>query len=325
MLRLGIAGVGGLGQLHLKNYLKRSDVQVISLATLTGRVSVGQTNLNETGQSLIPTSAVVHAGYEHVCDDPHVDVVSINLPTDLHAAATIRALEAGKHVFCEKPIARHPADAQRMLDAAKASGKLLMIGHCLRFFPEYVAADGVIRSGKYGRAIGASFTRSGGMPTWGSALWFTKPARSGGAVIDLHIHDVDTALWWWGKPAKIEATGVYPNLIYSRWRYAQGPTVQFECAWDPAPKSPFYYNFKIILERATLLFDTRDGKGLQLATEKTLETIPLPPTSGYEDEDNYFLNAILHRSPLERCRPADALAALECATETARQLTARSD
>ena len=320
MLQLGIAGVGGLGQLHLKNYLKRRDVQVIALATRTGKITTGQTNLNEAGQSLVPAGAIVHAGYEKVCDDPRLDVVSINLPTDLHAPAAIRALENGKHVFCEKPIARHPAEAHRMLAAAKASGKLLMIGHCLRFFPEYVAADKIIRSGQYGKVLGASFARSGGMPTWGSELWFIKPARSGGAVIDLHIHDVDVALWWWGAPAKIEATGISPYLIYSRWHYAHGPVVQFECAWDPVPKSPFYYSFKIILEHATLLYDTRINLGLQLATATALEPVPLDKTSGYEQEDNYFLDAVVNGGNLDRCLPAAGALALEYATETARQL-----
>jgi len=322
MLKLGIIGVGGLGQLHLKNYLKRCDIQIVALATRTGKIGNGQTNLSESGQSLVPAGAVVHTGYEKVCDDPHIDVVSINLPTDLHASAAIRALENGKHVFCEKPMARHPADATRILAAAKSSGKLLMIGHCLRFFPEYVAVDAIIRSGQYGKAIGASFTRSSGMPIWGSEMWFTNPARSGGAVIDLHIHDVDTALWWWGAPAKIEATGISPNLIYSRWHYAQGPVVQFECAWDPVPKSPFFASFKIILEHATLLCDTRTSHGLQLATDTARESVPLDKTSGYELEDNYFLDAILNGGNLDRCPPSAGALALECATETARQLPA---
>jgi len=322
MLHLGIAGVGGLGQLHLKNYLKRRDVQVVALGTRTGKIITGQTNLNEAGQSIVPADAVVHTGYEPVCDDPRIDVVSVNLPTDLHAPAAIRALENGKHVFCEKPIARHPADAHRMRAAAKASGKLLMIGHCLRFFPEYVAARNIIRSGQYGKVLGASFARSGGMPTWGSEQWFTKPARSGGAVIDLHIHDVDVALWWWGAPARIEATGISPNLIFSHWHYAHGPAVQFECTWDPVPRSPFYYNFKIILERATLLFDTRTSHGLRLATDATLESVPLDKTSGYEQEDNYFLDAIINGGNLDRCPAAAGALALECAAETARQLPA---
>jgi predicted dehydrogenase len=322
MLHLGIAGVGGLGQLHLKNYRTRRDVRVVALATRTGVISRGQTNLAETGASLVPPGAVLHRGYEAVCDDPQIDVVSINLPTDLHAPAAIRALEAGKHVFCEKPIARHPADARRMLDAARAAGKLLMIGHCLRFFPEYVAADELIRSGRFGRVLGASFTRCGGLPTWGSEQWFVNYARSGGAVIDLHIHDVDVALWWWGRPDRIEATGLAPNLIYSRWHYAHGLIVQFECAWDPAFRSPFYYNFKIILERASLLFDTRTGAGLQLATTDKLEAVPTTGRNGYAAEDDFFLDAVLRGGDLARCPPAAALDALELATATAAQLPA---
>lgn len=320
MLHIGIAGVGGLGRMHLRHYLKRKDVHVVSLATLSGKISDGATNLGPSQESIVPAGAVVHAGYENVCDDPNVDMVSVNLPTDLHAAATIRALENGKHVFCEKPIALNTTDAQRMIDAAKAAGKLLMIGHCLRFFPEYVAADEIIRSGKHGKVLGASFTRSGGAPTWGSQGWFMKPERSGGAVIDLHIHDVDVALWWWGRPAKIEAAGSYPHIIYSRWQYADGHVAQFESAWDPATSAPFYYNFKILLESASLIFDTRTEKGLQLAADGKIESVALPQVHGHELEDHYFIDAILNGGNLDRCPPEAALAALECAVATAEQL-----
>jgi predicted dehydrogenase len=164
MLHIGIAGVGGLGQIHLKNYRKRRDVHISALATLSGKIRAAKTNLAENETPFDFASVPVYTGYEKLCTDPNVDVVSINLPTDLHAPAAVRALEAGKHVFCEKPMARTPAEASKMLDAAKASGKLLMIGQCLRFWPEYVAAETIIREGRYGRALVASFARCGGKP-----------------------------------------------------------------------------------------------------------------------------------------------------------------
>jgi 1,5-anhydro-D-fructose reductase (1,5-anhydro-D-mannitol-forming) len=327
MIKIGIVGVGGLGQLHLRNFLAQPDVAVVALATLSGQLKeTVATNLKESGGHLDLSRIPVRRGFEPVCTDPGIDVVVVALPTDLHAAAAVLALESGKHVFSEKPMARTVADARRMLAAAQASGKQLMIGHCLRFWPEYLAVESLLRSAQYGKALAASFARCGGCPTWGSQGWFNQPQRSGGAAIDLHIHDADTALWWWGPPRDIRAGGRLlngaPNIVHSQWRYPDGLALQFEACWDTVKAAPFYYSFKITLERATLLFDSRNDKGLLLATDDSADPIPLDQGSAYEREDRYFLDAIQGRGTLDRCPPTDSLRTLECVAETARQMGA---
>jgi predicted dehydrogenase len=325
MLHIGIAGVGGLGQLHLKNYLARPDVAVTALATRTGTVHNVDTNLGAGHPSFDIGSIRCDTGYESLCDDPAIDVVSVNLPTDLHAAAVIRALENGKHVFSEKPMALAADDARAMIAAAETADRRLMIGHCLRFAPVYLAAEKVIRGGAYGRPLLARFTRSGGIPTWGSQNWFQDPARSGGAVVDLHIHDIDLCVWWWGRPQSITATGVDANLVHSAWRYADGPAVQFESTWEPATSSPFRYSFQVVFEHATLMFDSRNDHGLQLARDK--EVVPVDVAEGcpYAAEDNYFLDVVIDgkgQDALGRCPLDQSRVSLECALETARQLEA---
>ena len=83
--------------------------------------------------------------------DPEIDLVDLCVPNDEHARLTIRALEAGKHVLVEKPIALTTADADAMVAASQASGKLLMVGHVLPFFPEFAYAREVIASGRFGK------------------------------------------------------------------------------------------------------------------------------------------------------------------------------
>ncbi len=91
--------------------------------------------------------------------DPKVDLVDLCVPNDEHARMAIRALEAGKHVLVEKPIALTGADADAMVAAARASGKLLMVAHVLPYFPEFAFAAQVVRSRKYGRLVAAHFKR----------------------------------------------------------------------------------------------------------------------------------------------------------------------
>jgi len=327
MIKIGIVGIGGLGQVHLRNFMALPDAQVVALGTLTGQLEqTVTTNLNEQGGQLDLSKIPVHRGHRPVCTHPDVDAVVVCLPTDLHAEAAVLALESGKHVFSEKPMARTPADARRMLAAAQTAHRTLMIGHCLRFCSEYVAVQSVLRSGQYGRALAASFARCGACPTWGDQDWFTKPQRSGGAVIDLHIHDVDTALWWWGPPAEIRAGGRLlngaPNIVHSQWRYRDGLAIQFEACWDPVATSPFYFGFRVVLERATLLYDSRNDQGLVLATDDSVQPVPVEPGSAYEREDRYFLDAVVGRGGLERCPPTESLRTLETVWETARQMGA---
>lgn len=332
MLRIGMVGIGGLGQMHLRNYLKFDDVEVVALADLDKNLREGkfadiEVNLGKPDESVKIGAVRSYADYHEMYADDDIDVVSICLPTDLHAGAAITALEAGKNVFCEKPIAITVEQGRHMLDAAVANHKTLMIGHSLRFKADYLAVERILQSGIYGKVLAASFARCGAAPGWGSGNWFSSPKRSGGAVVDLHIHDADLCVWWWGKPADISAGGAFvgdsPNILHSRWRYENGPAVQFETSWDPTGTVPFYYGFRIIFEKATAIFDSRTSKGIELFTEtesgkNILED--MEQTHHLELEDRYFLDCVSQNRFPDRCPPAESLLALECVIEEARQL-----
>ncbi len=323
MIRIGIAGGGAWGQLHLANFLKHPQAKVVAVATRSGQLRDAHPNREQVRSVRDLTDLRRHTDFRELCTATDIDAVCVALPTHLHAEATILALKSGKHVLCEKPMALTTEEARQMLDTAKTSGKTLMIAHCLRFWPEYVAAERIVRSDRYGRAVAASFSRCGGLPPWGSDNWFNDPRRSGGAVIDLHIHDADICVWLWGKPEQISASGVHPNHVHSHWRYKDGPAVQLEAAWDSVAHKDFYFNFRIALERATLFFDTRLSPTLRLATAQSVEAVPTDSTSGYEAEAHYFLNSLLGGKPVDRCPPTESLLSLECCVDTARQLATR--
>ncbi len=315
MLRIGIAGVGGLGTLHLRTLLTLQDkVSIDALADpiedrRAGSKLTSQTNLELADNSEINVTDIrSYDDYSGLCQDPALDVVCIATPSDLHAAAAIMAMENGKHVFTEKPMSLNPEDCRRMIDASESTGKTLMVGQCLRFFPAYTTAKEIMDSGRFGKVLSATMTRDGGRP----GRWFAQIERSGGVNLDLHIHDIDAALWWWGRPDKAisRTTGKHDGTqsVLSTWEYNDGPIVQLEAAWDAG--IPFNAEFRIVLESATLR--SRGGK-LEQFTADGKEEIDISGMGGHEAEMHYFIDCILNNKPVSRCMPADSALAVSYA------------
>ncbi len=328
-LRIGIAGVGGMGQAHLRNYLGLPELaEVVALADPVpqrreGPIERAATNLDLARGALDAGQVRAYDDWRGLCDDDGVDAVCLATPSDLHADAAVACLRAGKCVFCEKPMALGLDDAERMLDAARRAGRTLMIGHVLRFWPTYVKAKEIIDSGRHGRVLAASMRRYCTVP----GGWFAEPARSGGPAVDLHLHDVDAALWFWGEPARLTAAGAEGEagrcVIQSRWEYglpggkvgAAGPIVQFECFWDAG--TPFGSEMRIVMEEATLWFAYGAEEGLVLVTPHGRRTVARDTAGeGLRLEDEYFLRcAAAGRAP-ERCPPEASLLTLRYALRT---------
>jgi len=315
MLRVGVAGVGNLGKLHAGTLLNMPDkVSVDALADpieerrLGGNLKTEGLNLG-LGADEAATAGTVRSynDYTELCTDPALDAVFIATPSDLHADGVVKALESGKHVFTEKPMALTAEDCRRMIDASLASGKTLMVGQVLRFYPAYVKAREIMQAGTYGNVLTAIMNRHGGRP----GGWFAELARSGGVCLDLHIHDVDAALWWWGEPDVVHRRTMgsvdTAMSVLSQWEYKAGPVVQIEASWDAG--IPFGGYFRIMMEHATL-----DGReGLKLITREGTETLALSGPGGHAAEVHYFVQCLLDGVPVARCLPAESMRAVRYA------------
>ena len=126
------------------------------------------------------------------------DVIDICLPTDVHPEYAHKAIAAGKPLFLEKPIARTIVEAEEIVEAAAKAGVTLMIGHVVRFFPEFALARKMVLEGAVGKPAAIRTRRGGGAPK-GSLGWFMDHERSGGVLLDLAIHDFDWLQWTFGK------------------------------------------------------------------------------------------------------------------------------
>ena len=201
------------------------------------------------------SGVAAYANLDDLLRDPQVDLVDIALPTAQHADVAIRALEAGKHVLCEKPMALRLADCERMVAAAKKADRLLMIGHVLPFFPEYDWALKTIRGGEFGSLRGGAFRRVISNPTWLTNFW--SPDHVGGPMLDLHVHDAHFIRLVFGMPLEVTTTGRLrnnlPEFWHSQFRFADRNLVVAATSGTIEQQGrTFTHAFEIHLEKATL-------------------------------------------------------------------------
>lgn len=192
-IRMGIIGCGA-GRFHAQHYASMADVELVALAGLD------QDRCYEiAAQHNIPK---VYCDYKELLAQPDIDGVSIAVPNHLHAPMTIAALEAGKHVLVEKPLATSVAEGEAMAEVAARTGRVLMVVFNYRFRSDSQTLKRHVEAGNLGDIyfVRAGWLRHQGIPG-GAEGWFTDEARSGGGcLIDLGVHMLDLALWFMGNP-----------------------------------------------------------------------------------------------------------------------------
>ncbi len=188
--KVGIVGCGGIATgKHLPALAKQKNVELVWFCDLIP--ARAQKAAEEYGSP----RAKVTLDYRDVANDPEVDVVHVLTPNREHAEVSIAALDGGKHVLCEKPMAKTAEDAKRMLDAAERSGKILSVGYNNRHRPDSLYLKELIETGElgeiyYARALAL---RRRAVPTWG--VFLDAEAQGGGPLIDIGTHALDLTLW----------------------------------------------------------------------------------------------------------------------------------
>ncbi|MFO0956476.1 MAG: Gfo/Idh/MocA family oxidoreductase [Isosphaeraceae bacterium] len=253
MIRVGIVGLGFMGRMHYRCWSSLSGAKVTAVCesnpkTLAAAGEAVSGNVSGAADRIDLESLRVFSDLDEMLKSGQVDAVSITLPTFLHADATVKALNAGLHVLCEKPMALSVEDCDRMIAAAESSGKALQIGHCIRFWPEYAVARDLIRGGRYGKLVAASFRRYSAMPGWSPDSWFADESRSGGQPLDLHIHDTDYVHFLAGMPESVSSMAdPAQTYIATQYRYPDGPSIVAESTWRMAPGFSFEMSFAMVL------------------------------------------------------------------------------
>ncbi len=297
MVGVGIVGVGFMGRIHALAVRRVPDARLAAVCSrderkLAGDWSATRGNFGPPPGAFDLSGVATHRTLDSLLADPAVDLVDICTPTDQHPAQAIAALEAGKHVLVEKAIALTPADADRMLAAAKAAGRLLMVAHVLPFFPEFAFAADAVRSGRYGKLVAAHFTRIIAAPDWSADI--SDASKTGGPAVDLHVHDTHFVGLVAGVPKAVRSSGVvaadgsvtYVSTIYDTG--PGGPSVTCTSGAVAARGRPFAHGFEVYLESATFAYHS-GGQPLTLfGADGTARVVALPgdgdPVAAFADE-----------------------------------------
>ena len=189
-LKVGIIGCGGIANgKHLPSLKAINRVDLVAFCDLIEEKAI------KAAKEYGTPDAKVYTDYQELLKDESIDVVHVLTPNRMHAQISIDALHAGKHVMCEKPMAKTAEDARRMVAAAKESGKKLTIGYQHRHKPETQYLKQVIDSGELGDIYYAKALaiRRRGTPNWG--VFLNEYEQGGGPLIDIGTHSLDLTLY----------------------------------------------------------------------------------------------------------------------------------
>src|SRR4051812_10724387 len=294
-----------MGMIHYLAAGKLTGGRVVALCSRDARKRAGdwtsiQGNFGPRGAQMDLSGQVCYGDVAEMLADPGVDLVDLCVPNDEHARLAIRAMEAGKHVLVEKPIALATADADAMVAAAKASGKLLMVGHVLPFFPEFAYAREAIASGRFGKLKAAHLSRVISRPDWSSGI--ADADRSGGPAIDLHIHDTHFIGLVCGVPKAVRSRGVVEGgaVVHLSTQYLfEDPNLAVSAVSGALSQKgrPFTHGFDFYLEGATLSYEFANlgGQG-HLATPLSVilpdGTVDRPELAGSGDPVDAFVDEL---------------------------------
>ena len=299
-VRTAVVGLGWPGIQHLKGYIADSRSEVIAVCDLD------KTHAEEVASEY--KIQHIYTNHLEMLENSDIDAVSVCLPNFLHAPISIDALNAGKHVLCEKPPARSAQEAKAMADAASENGKTLMYALVQRFGGNAQRLKQLVTAGELGDIYfgKAAYVRRRGIPI-GKEGWFVDRERSGGgALIDIGVHALDCIWWLMNSPRPVEVMGaVYSHFghlvpddvkydvddgTFAQIHFENGATIILETTWALNLPGDNYIKVAGTKAGATLnpftLYTEENGKEV----DKPLNA---PRINGFDEEVKHFVGCIV--------------------------------
>ena len=251
-MKVGIVGAGSMGATHAAGWAE-TPAEIVGFTAET---------MQESGALAARYNAKVYPSLDALLAD--VDVVDICSPTHLHPEMVLKSAKLGKHIICEKPLARTAAQAQEMVLACRQAGVQLLVAHVVRFFPEYSLAHSAVMEGQVGKPAVIRLHRGSYRPKKQAGNWFLDEEKSGGILMDLMIHDFDYARWVAGEVETVSArrvTEVHPDAAVDYGLvilgHRSGALSHVAGAWAYPPPT-FRTHLEIAGDRGLIEFDS-DG------------------------------------------------------------------
>jgi predicted dehydrogenase len=307
-----------MGHMHAQCYTATGEAKVVALADIDAA---------KREEAVEKLGCSTYANINDMLAAEELDIVDICLPTFLHEECVIAASGKVKTVICEKPMSLSVESCTRMIEETKKNGTRFMVAQVLRFWPEYMVIKELVASGKFGKIVWMSAQRRSSWPTsWEN--WYADPAKSGGAVLDLHIHDEDTFAWLIGSPKKIDARGQtgpgagINSVQVLGWDYENGAKTYAEGALNLGTGFPFNMALMVACEKATIKFDMSSNPALMVYPfegEAFEPEVPKPSVGkstetsgnvsdlgGYFNEIQYLIECVKADKPITVVTPEDA-------------------
>jgi predicted dehydrogenase len=324
VLKVAILGFGFIGRAHGEAYARLPNVKL---------VAIGGCREERIRSWKAPYPVEFYRNADDLLNCAGADIADICLPTFLHEEFVTKAADKGLHVICEKPLALTVEEVDRMLETIARAGITFMVAQVLRFFPHYAKCLELVERGDLGDVFFASTSRLAEAPRW--ADWFRDPKKSGGALFDLGVHDLDYLMNVFGPPDGVFAVGSQTDSgcwdhVVSLLSYP-ATKVNIEVSYRMAVGWPFTstlrlmgtagsldYGFRVqgnvdVMDRAqhSLFFYPNGG----LAT--SLEVKEIDP---YLSELQYFLDAVEQGQKLQAVVPEDVRNVIAVVAATRRSL-----
>lgn len=263
MIKVGLAGVGFMGWIHYLAYQRSRHATLTAFASRDPEKRSGdwrsiQGNFGPPGEIIDVAPLKVYRDLEELVQDPTIDVVDLCLPPHLHHHAALLALQHGKHVFCEKPLALNAQECDEILNAARQANKLVMVAQVLPYMGPYRYALELVQSKRLGAPRGGYFKRVISNPDW--IPDFYQSDRVGGPMVDLHVHDAHFIQLVFGKPTSVRASGWQQQDVIKLAQalyFFPDPSIAVSatCGVIDQAGRPFTHGFELYLEKGTIQFE----------------------------------------------------------------------
>jgi predicted dehydrogenase len=322
---IGLLGCGRIGMAHARA------LETLAAARLIGVADPEQDRASAAAERY---GALVFESPEDLVACGQIDAVIVAVPTHLHAALTVQAASAGKHVLCEKPMAMTVEECDNMLSASAARGILLMVGHDLRFSAHYRGAHAAIQSGRIGRPLSLYAERLSGASATTLGAWI-RQAGLGSGAFDALVHDLDVALWFLGPARAAGAHGTRGpggtwDHIQALVLHSTGCSSMFEASLSVPATFPFASGLRVVGDEGTLVRRFVGGRtfqdpgtdtGLMLYRHGDAPAMLTPPDpnnqASLRRELATFIAAVQTGAPPPEANPETGRAALLLATNIA--------
>ncbi len=255
--------------------------------------------------SSLPKSVKIWDDFEKMLASGGFDAVDITLPTPLHRKMSIAALEAGYHVLCEKPMALNISDCDAMLASARKAKRVLLVAHCVRFFPQYAWLAESILDKRFGEVIAADFSRYMAAPKWSpkGGSWLLDESKSGGLYVDAHVHDADYILSVFGMPQSVRSIAHrsrhgYVDHTTTAYTYPDGKIVTADSSFAASESFVWDAAVRVVFEKATVCLGGLYKSPITVYPAKGRPYTPkIGKLNGYEEEVRYFASLLNGKAP----------------------------